>query len=136
MAKKEICIEAKAENLKQVLDLVGKQALGMDKAGMFTVKMAAEEIFINIAYYAYPDGQGNVTVTAEVVMEPKPRLVVTFRDSGIPYNPLLKEDPDITLEAKERRVGGLGIFLVKEKMDDMVYSYENGENVLSFSKNF
>ena len=136
MAKKEICIEAKSENLKQVLDLVGRQAMGMSKADQFTVKMAAEEIFINIASYAYPDGEGNVTISTEVIMDPVPHLSVTFRDSGVPYDPLAKEDPDITLEAKERRIGGLGIFLVKEKMDDMVYSYENGQNVLTYIKNF
>ncbi|MDE6518721.1 MAG: ATP-binding protein, partial [Acetatifactor sp.] len=82
--------------------------------------------------YAYPDGPGDVT--AEIAAE-SGRLILTFADSGFEYNPLEKEDPDITLSAEEREIGGLGIFMVKQIMDEVTYRRTDGKNVLELAKN-
>ena len=97
------------------------------------IELAIEEIFVNIASYAYPSGSGDVTITADVSGVPK-TLTVAFQDSGTPFDPLAKEDPDITLPIEQRRIGGLGIFLVKEYMDDVSYRYADGKNILTIKK--
>lgn len=61
-------------------------------------------------------------------------ISITFSDSGKPYNPLEKPDPDVTLSAEERSIGGLGIFMVKKSMDDMRYEYKDGQNILTITK--
>ena len=95
--------------------------------------VAIEEIFVNIAHYAYGDGEGDVTFGIGFDADSR---TITFRmaDKGIPFNPLEKEDPDITLSADEREIGGLGIFITKKTMDSVTYAYENGENVLTMIK--
>ncbi len=97
------------------------------------INVAIDELFSNIVRYGYPDTPGPVTVKCIVLDDPK-RLYVRFEDEGIPYNPLLKEDPDITLSADDRTIGGLGIFIVKKTMDDMSYKYEDGKNILTIKK--
>ena len=90
-----------------------------------------EEIFVNVAHYAYPGKEGNVDIgidTADNI------LTLRVTDSGIPFNPLAKEDPDITASAEERGIGGLGIFIVKKSMDDVTYEYSNGKNILTMVK--
>ena len=99
------------------------------------VDVAVEEIFVNIAHYAYAPGTGAATVQAEASAETK-TLTVTFIDSGVPYNPLEKPDPDVTLSAEDRQIGGLGIYMVKKSMDDMRYEYRDGRNVLTLEKRF
>ena len=88
------------------------------------IDLAVEEIFVNIANYAY-----------RPVRENPLEVTLTFLDSGAPYDPLAKEDPDITLDVKDRQIGGLGIFLVKQTMDDVKYEYKNGRNILTLTKN-
>ena len=97
------------------------------------VCVAIEEVFVNIASYAYGDKEGEVEV--EVSFDRNSRQAI-FRmsDSGIPFNPLDNPDPDITLSAQERDIGGLGIFITKKTMDKVSYSYENGRNVLTMTK--
>ena len=95
--------------------------------------IALDELMSNVAQYAYAPGTGDVTVSVEVVEEPK-RAVVTLTDSGVPYDPLQKEDPDVTLSAEERGIGGLGIYIVKQSMDGMTYEYRDGQNVLTIVK--
>ena len=99
------------------------------------IVLAAEEIFVNIASYAYLSGTGKAYVT---MLFPKDGGSVTmaFRDNGVPFDPFLREDPDTTLSAAERKIGGLGIFMVKKTMDDVSYEYLNGQNVLTIRKNF
>ena len=97
------------------------------------LNIAVEEIFVNIAYYAYPDGKGNAEVRIDILENPK-TAEITFIDSGVPYNPLAKDDPDITLAAEDRVEGGLGIFMVKNTMDDMRYEYRDGKNILTMKK--
>ena len=97
--------------------------------------IAIDEIFGNIASYAYAPGTGKVTV--QIRVDDKARAVrITFIDSGVPYNPLAKEDPNVKLSAEERKIGGLGIFLVKKSMDDMIYEYKDGKNRLTLVKKF
>ena len=95
--------------------------------------VAIEEVFVNVARYAYEDGEGDVVFGIGFDKESR---TVTFRmrDKGIPFDPLKKPDPDITLSAEEREIGGLGIFITKKTMDTVAYAYENGENVLTMTK--
>ena len=97
-----------------------------DPAITFKVNLCAEEVIKNLVDYAYENGQGYVVVKTERVGD---RLVLTFRDEGVPFNPLAKEDPDVTLPAEERSIGGLGIFLCKKMMDRVSYTFENGCNI-------
>ena len=97
------------------------------------LQIAVEELFVNIASYAYAPGTGDVTVGCSI--DPTiPSVTIQFRDRGIPFDPLAKEDADITLSAEERRIGGLGIYMVKEFMDELTYSYEDGQNILTMYK--
>ena len=95
--------------------------------------VAIEEVFVNVAHYAYDGGEGDMTLG--ISLDEKTHSV-TFRmtDKGIPFDPLNKPDPDITLSAEDREIGGLGIFIAKKTMDTIIYAYENGENVLTMTK--
>ena len=97
------------------------------------VKICVEEIFVNIAHYAYEDGKGDALIGISYD-EKEHAMKFSFEDSGIPYNPLEKEDPDITLTAEERGIGGLGIFICKKTMDDIQYEYANNKNILKMTK--
>ncbi len=133
---KELELEAKIENLHQVLAFVDEQLEQMDcpmKVQM-QVDIAVEEIFVNIAHYAYAPNGGPATIRAEVKSDPL-AIELTFIDHGVPYDPLEKKDPDITLSAAERQIGGLGIFMVKKSMDNMKYEYKDGHNILTITKN-
>lgn len=97
------------------------------------IELAVDEIFCNIASYAYAPGVGEVVI--EVDYDEKDRSVhIVFKDKGVRYDPLAKDDPDVTLSAREREIGGLGIFLVKKSMDDMYYEYRDGMNILHLVK--
>ena len=95
--------------------------------------IAAEEIFINIAHYAYDGKPGEAIVQMETTQH---LFRAVFKDHGMPYNPLAKKDPDITLSAEEREIGGLGIFMVKETMDRVYYEFQNGWNIFTMEKDF
>nr|WP_202017339.1 ATP-binding protein [Blautia obeum] len=97
------------------------------------INIVIDEIFGNICHYAYKDSIGAVTVRVESGNTPK-AVFLTFTDNGIPYNPLDTEDPDITLSSEERKIGGLGIYLVKKNMDEMKYEYVNQQNRLWMEK--
>lgn len=132
---RELTIEAKIENLDEVLAFVDGQLeeLGCSMKAQMQIDVAVEEIFVNIASYAYVPGVGNATVRFESAQDPA-AVMITFVDRGVPYDPLQKEDPDVSLSAEERGIGGLGIFMVKKTMDDMRYVYRDGQNILSISK--
>ena len=134
---KELKIKASIENLEQVIAFVDEE-LEKNDCSMKTqiqIDVAVEEIFVNIASYAYQPGEGDATIIVDVVQDPT-RVEITFIDTGIEYDPMKKEDPDITLSAEERQIGGLGIFMVKKSMDDMIYNYNDGKNILKIIKNF
>ena len=131
----EIKLEAKIENIPVAQDFLHEHT---DKfecpfGVMIQLEIAIEEIFTNISLYAYGDEPGTATVGIETTDDP-PTVYITFTDSGVPYDPLKKDDPDITLGADERPIGGLGIFMVKETMDDMKYEYKDGKNILTLKK--
>ncbi len=134
---KELKIKASIENLEQVIAFVDEE-LEKNDCSMKTqiqIDVAVEEIFVNIASYAYQPGEGDATIIVDVVQDPT-RVEITFIDTGVEYDPLKKEDPDITLSAEERQIGGIGIFMVKKSMDDMIYNYNDGKNILKIIKNF
>ena len=99
------------------------------------INVAIDELFSNIVKYGYPKQPGPVTVSVIAKDEPH-GVCIRFEDEGIPYNPLNKEDPDVSLSVEERGIGGLGIFLVKKTMDDIKYEYDNGKNILTIAKHF
>jgi anti-sigma regulatory factor (Ser/Thr protein kinase) len=105
-----------------------------DKARMH-VAMAVEEIFVNIAHYAYAPGEAGVAAVRCEADAGAGRLTVVFTDEGAPYDPLAKADPDVTLPLEERPIGGLGIFITKQLMDAVDYRFEDGKNVLTIVKN-
>jgi len=131
----EWTFEATIDNIPSMIDRVNEQLESLDcpmKAQM-QIDVAMDEVLANIASYAYGSGTGEATMRFE--FEPDTRMVsITFIDSGIPYDPLAKPDPDVTLSVEQRDVGGLGIFLVKKTMDDMTYAREDGRNVLTIRK--
>lgn len=130
--RREIVIEAKTEKLDTLLTLLRGD---MEQAGCPFEKQTAfeicvEEIFVNIAHYAYQGKDGKAYITAQTE---KDRITICLKDKGMPYDPLKKEDPDLTLSAQERPVGGLGIFMVKTMMDDVSYEYKDGSNCLTMT---
>lgn len=134
---KEITVDAIKENIIKVTDFIESE---LDMAGcpmkpLMQINVAIDEIYSNIAYYAYGDKPGPVTVRLEIKEDPN-RAEITFIDEGKPYNPLEKTDPDVSLSADEREIGGLGIFLVKKTMTDLVYEYSDGKNHFTVIKNF
>ncbi|MBE5922882.1 MAG: ATP-binding protein [Lachnospiraceae bacterium] len=132
---KELNIEATVEKLNDVLAFVDEQIepLNCSVKVQTQIDIAVEELFVNIAHYAYNPETGPATVRVEVEKEP-PAVTITFIDNGVPYDPLAREDPDITLSAEERQIGGLGIFMVKKSMDNIEYEYKNGQNILRIRK--
>lgn len=133
---KELTTEATIENIEKVTDFVNEQLEAVDcpmKAQM-QIDIAIDELFGNIANYAYHPEVGSATVRVEVTESPL-AVIITFIDNGVPYDPLAKDDPDTTLSADERQIGGLGIFMVKKSMDQISYEYKDGQNILRIKKN-
>ena len=126
---------AKTESLSDVLGFVEETLEGFDCPMKIQTALcvAIEEVFVNVAHYAYPDGEGDMSLHIGFDEESRE---VTFRmtDKGIPFDPLTKPEPDITLSAEEREIGGLGIFIAKKTIDSLNYAYINEENVLTMIK--
>lgn len=132
---KELTIDATIENITQVTAFVDEQLEALDcplKAQM-QIDIAIDELFGNIAHYAYNPEIGPATVRVEVLQDPL-AVVVSFIDNGIPYDPLANEDPDVALSAEDREIGGLGIYMVKKSMDEITYEYKDGQNILRIKK--
>ena len=132
---REFCIEALIENLEQVLSFIGDclEETGCSAKLRLQIDVAVEEIFVNIASYAYYPETGSAVICAEITEEPR-MIVIKFIDRGKPYNPLAKPDPDVTASIDERNPGGLGIFMTKKYMDEMEYEYKDGQNILTMKK--
>ncbi len=135
-SRNELEVEAVEENLEQVQAFVDEQLEAADCSpkSQMQIGLAVEEIFVNIARYAYAPEKGRATVRVEVSDAPVV-VTITFMDHGQPYDPLAKEDPDVTLSASERAIGGLGIFIAKKTMDNVLYEYKDGQNILKLKKN-
>ena len=133
---KELVIEADRMNLPQVQAFIDEQleAVGCPMLAQTTIDIAVEELFVNIASYAYGDESGNAVVQVTMYEDPF-SVEITFIDNGRRYNPLVKADPDTTLSANQRQIGGLGIFMVKNSMDNVNYEYKDGKNILTIKKN-
>lgn len=130
----ELTVEATLENIPVVTAFVDErlEALGCPLKAQMQIDVAIDELFSNIARYAY-DPSGPATVRVDVDREPL-TVRIAFIDHGKPYDPLAKADPDVTLSAEERPIGGLGIFMVKKTMDDVRYEYKDGQNILTVEK--
>lgn len=120
---------ASKENYKQFYEWLHGICKDWNVSGELTNKldMCGEEIYANIAFYAYPQTQGDIRVS---VQKEDNQIILRFEDDGVPYNPLEKPDPDINLPPEQRPLGGLGIFMVKEMADDIQYEYTNNSNIL------
>ena len=128
-------MQAAVENIPQVTAFIDEQleALACSMKAQMQIDVAIDELFGNIAQYAYKGGAGEATVRFDFD-EASRMASITFVDSGAPFDPLSQADPNVTLAAEERAVGGLGIFLVKKTMDRVDYRYENGRNILTIQK--
>ena len=130
---REMKIAATLENMEPVLSFLN-QALaeyGVSRGTRIKFDVAVEELFVNIASYAYAPDTGDAMIRAEFDGE---MVSITLEDWGRPYNPLEKPDPDTTLSADERPIGGLGVYMVKESMDDVHYVHKDGRNCITIRK--
>ncbi len=127
--------DARLDLLSDVLSFVDGvlEEEGCSVKSQMRLDVAVEEIYVNIAHYAYAPATGPAVIRIDVSGEPK-TVVITFMDRGVPYNPLAKPDPDVTLSAEDRPIGGLGIYMVKKSMDGMEYEYRDGQNILTLRK--
>ena len=134
--RRELTIDATEGNLAAAQEFVESVISGTDcpMKPQMMISLAVEEIFINIASYAYAPKTGEATITAEL-QDHSSMLVLTFRDRGIPYDPVAKEDPNLHVPVEEREIGGLGIYMTKKIMDAVLYEYRDGQNVLTLKKN-
>jgi len=132
---KTIVVPAKTDQLDEVNAVIDAELEACDCSPkvQMQIALAVEEIFVNIASYAYNPEIGEAEIEVGVSGDP-PTVTIRFLDHGKPFNPLAKEDADTTLSAEERGIGGLGILLVKKNMDQVDYSYEEGKNILTIQK--
>ena len=132
---KQITIEATVQNIPKIINFIDN---AMDEWGAtvktkYRIDVAADEILVNISHYAYAPNAGEVTVQMDLD-EATRMLSIVFTDSGMPFDPLQKPDPDVTLPKEQRQIGGLGIFIVKKIMDAVDYRREGGRNILTLHK--
>ena len=134
-AMKEKVFSAIKDSLAEVMAFTEEclESFGCPMKSLMAISVVVEEIFVNIASYAYGEGIGNAAIS--FAFDENERLVtLVVTDEGIEFNPLEKEEPDITLSAAQRDIGGLGIFITKKTMDTVSYRYENGKNILTMTK--
>ena len=130
-------LDALISNLPDVLAFVDESLEKRDcpMRVQMQIDIAVEEIFVNIASYAYTPEIGKAEILIQEDHDPE-GITITFIDTGIPYDPLAKPDPDVTLSANQRQIGGRGIYMVKKSMTDMTYRYEENRNILTIRKEF
>lgn len=133
---KELTTDARVENIEAVTEFVNGllRSFGCPLKVQMQLDVVIDEVVGNIAHYAYGTGSGPVTVRVERMEQP-PAVLLTFIDRGTPYDPLAKQDPDTSLSAEERKIGGLGIYMVKKMTDAVSYEYRGGQNILTVTKN-
>ncbi len=126
-------LEARKENLEQLLGFIETRLEDCPMKALMQINVAAEEVFVNIASYAYAPGTGSARVSVRLQDDPRAALI-TFEDSGVEFDPLAKADPNVSLPASERSIGGLGIFMTKKLMDEVKYLRRDGKNILTLRK--
>ena len=133
--KNRLYLPARMDKIDEAMTFVESMLQNHSSAHTYDVLIAVEEIFSNIAKYAYPDRTegGFVDISCAIGGDPV-FISVTFTDSGIPFNPLDRPDPDITLPLMQREPGKMGLFMVKKMMDSVTYTYQNAQNVLTIRK--
>ena len=133
----ELTIDATVDNLTAVTEFITSSLEEKDCSMKIIMQMelVIEELFVNVASYAYRPNIGPVTIGRKFEDAP-PSVTVTFTDGGTPFDPLEKEDPDTNADIEERQIGGLGIFLVKKNVDDIFYERKDGKNILTIKKFF
>ncbi len=131
----ELILPALIESIPRVTGWIDEvlERLDCSMKAQMQIDVAIDEIFSNIARYAYPDQPGSAAVRYSFD-EASRVFTLTFQDQGIPFNPLRQHDPDTSLGTEDREIGGLGIFLVKKTMDEVLYEYRDGSNILSLKK--
>lgn len=131
----ELTVPAILENMEKIQLFIESELEKNDcpMKMIIQISVAVEEIYVNIARYAYNPEIGSATVRCSVGGDPL-QIVIQFLDHGKPFNPLAKEDADTTLSAEERDIGGLGILMVKKSMDQVDYEYKDGKNILTIHK--
>ena len=134
---KELTIEATPENVDKAIEFVDAmlEEYGCGMKEQMAIDVAVDELFANIAHYAYNPETGYATVKVDVVEDPL-SVEITFVDNGKPYDPLAKADPDTTQSIEDRKIGGMGILIVKKSMDAVDYEYKDGKNILTIKKTF
>ncbi len=132
---KELTIEATPENVDTVIAFVDEllEEYGCGMREQMAIDVAIDELFANIAHYAYNPDTGCATVLVDVLQDPL-SVEITFIDNGRQYDPLAKADPDTTLSLDDRPIGGMGILIVKKSMDAVNYEYKDGKNILTIKK--
>jgi anti-sigma regulatory factor (Ser/Thr protein kinase) len=134
---KELTVEAVDDNLTRVIEFVDQQIekYHCSEVVQMTIEVAVEELFLNIAHYAYDPDTGPATV--QVTTEKNPlSVIITFIDEGVPYDPLARDELDVEEAVRNLQVGGFGIFMIKKSMDDVHYEYRDGKNILTIRRNF
>lgn len=136
MENRELTVTTDIENLETVMSFIEKelQTIECSRKAMMQIGIAIDEIFSNISRYAYQGERGSVSVCVEILPD-VPAAAITFSDTGVPFNPLEVKEPNVSGKASERKVGGLGIYIVKKTMDGIRYDYKDGRNILSIMKN-
>lgn len=135
--REHLTMAATMDNLEQATGFLDAalEKLEVSPKTQLQLELALEEAYVNVVHYAYPDEDGEITLELET--EPDQRLfVLRLRDRGIAFNPLKEEEPDVSLTAGERQIGGLGIFLVRKNVDEVSYEYRDGQNVLTMRKGY
>jgi len=135
MVSEKKTFNANIDTAPQIMSLVEQLCEGMPAKTVYDITLVCEEILVNIASYAYPDGEGELTLYWENDTE-RHVLTIVFEDAGIPFNPLLQDEPELSVSFHERKIGGLGIMMVRQRTDNVQYSYTEGKNILTVTKNY
>ena len=132
---RELTLPARRSNIPAIIDFVNAELDSMNCSAKTKaqINIAIDELYSNIANYGYGEEQGSVTVGIETERGPH-AVTISFTDRAKPFDPLAREDPDVTLPARTRKIGGLGIYMVKKCMDDVRYEYRDGKNILTIRK--
>jgi len=126
---------ADMDTVPQMMDFVSGLCEGLPEQAAFDITLVCEEILVNIASYAYPKGEGELAVRWENDTGNR-KITLIFEDSGVPFNPLLNDEPDLSVPFQERKIGGLGIMMVRQRTDDVRYAYADGKNIMTIMKGY